>query len=44
MTIKEYLDLQGVPRKSIGYMYLSDMIAECVRSPAMPYHLNRYIE
>lgn len=43
MTISEYLDLRGVPRKSIGYMYLSDMIAECVRSPTMPYHLNRYI-
>ena len=26
MTISEYLDLRGVPRKSIGYMYLSDMI------------------
>ena len=44
MTISEYLDLRGVPRKSIGYMYLSDMIEECVRSPTMPYHLNKYIE
>ena len=44
MTISEYLDLRGVPRKSIGYIYLSDMIEECVRSPTMPYHLNRYIE
>ena len=44
MTIQEYLDERGVPRKSIGYMYLSDMIEVCIRSPTMPYHLNRYIE
>lgn len=44
MTINEYLDKRGVPRKSIGYIYLHDMIAKCIRSPTMPYHLNRYIE
>lgn len=44
MTIQEYLDNSGVPRKSIGYIYLYDMIDECIRSPTMPYHLNRYIE
>ena len=44
MTIEEYLDECGVPRKSIGYTYLYDMVAECVRSPTMPYHLNRFIE
>ena len=44
MTIHEYLDERGVPRKSIGYTYLYDMVAECVRSPTMPYHLNRFIE
>lgn len=38
MTIQEYLDERGVPRKSIGYIYLHDMIAECIRSPTMPYH------
>ena len=44
MTIQEYLDERGVPRKSIGYAYLHDMVAECIRSPTMPYHLNRFIE
>ena len=44
MTIQEYLDERGVPRKSIGYTYLCDMVAECIRSPTMPYHLNRFIE
>lgn len=44
MTIQEYLDKRGVPCKSIGYIYLHDMIAECIRSPTMPYHLHRYIE
>lgn len=44
MTIQEYLDERGVPRKSIGYAYLYDMIAECARSPTMPYHLNSFIE
>ena len=44
MTIQEYLDEHGVPRKSIGYIYLQDMIDACIRSPTMPYHLNRYIE
>ena len=44
MTIHEYLDERGVPRKSIGYTYLYDMVAECVRSPTMPYHLNRFID
>ena len=44
MTIQEYLDERGVPRKSIGYTYLNDMIAECIRSPTMPYHLNRFID
>ena len=44
MTIQEYLDERGVPRKSIGYAYLYDMVAECVRSPTMPYHLNRFIQ
>ena len=44
MTIQEYLDERGVPRKSIGYAYLYDMIAECIRSPTMPYHLNRFID
>ena len=44
MTIQEYLDKRGVPRKSIGYAYLYDMVAECVRSPTMPYHLNRFID
>lgn len=44
MTIQEYLDERGVPRKSIGYIYLKDMINECIRNPTMPYHLNRYIE
>ena len=44
MTIQEYLDERRVPRKSIGYTYLYDMVAECVRSPTMPYHLNRFIE
>ena len=44
MTIHEYLDERGVPRKSIGYTYLYDMIAECIRSPTMPYHLNIFIE
>lgn len=43
MTIQEYLDARGIPRKSIGYAYLYDMIVECIRSPTMPYHLNRYI-
>ena len=44
MTINEYLDERCVPRKSIGYIYLHDMIYECIRSRTMPYHLNRYIE
>ena len=44
MTIQEYLDERGIPRKSIGYTYLYDMVAERVRSPTMPYHLNRVIE
>ena len=44
MTIQEYLDERGVPRKSIGQAYLYDMIAECISSPTMPYHLNRFIE
>ena len=44
MTIQECLDERGVPRKSIGYTYLYDMVAECVRSPTMPYHLSRFIE
>lgn len=44
MTIQEYLDERGVPRKSIGYAYLYDMITECIRSPTMPYHLNRFID
>ena len=44
MTIAEYLDKRGVPRKSIGYIYLHDMIDACIRSPTMPYHLNKYIE
>ena len=44
MTIHEYLDERGVPRKSIGYTYLYDIVAECIRSPTMPYHLNRFIE
>ena len=44
MTIREYLDECGIPRKSIGYTYLYDMIVECIRSPTMPYHLNRFIE
>ena len=44
MTIHEYLDERGVPRKSIGYAYLYDMIAKCIRSPTMPYHLNRFID
>ena len=44
MTIQDYLDKRGIPRKSIGYAYLYDMIAECIRSPTMPYHLNRFIE
>lgn len=43
MTIQEYLDERGVLRKSIGYAYLYDMVAECIRSPTMPYHLNRFI-
>ena len=44
MTIQEYLDERGVPRKSIGYAYIYDMVSECIRSPTMPYHLNRFIE
>ena len=44
MTIHEYLDERGVPRKSIGYTYLYDMVVECIRSPTMPYHLNRFID
>ena len=44
MTIQEYLDERGIPRKSIGYAYLYDMVVECIRSPTMPYHLNRFIE
>lgn len=44
MSIQEYLDERGVPRKSIGYKYLYDMVSECIRSPTMPYHLNRFIE
>lgn len=44
MKIHEYLDERGIPRKSIGYTYLYDMVAECIRSPKMPYHLNRFIE
>ena len=44
MTIHEYLDERGVPRKSIGYKYLYDMVAECVRSTTMPYHSNRFID
>ena len=44
MTIREYLDERGIPRKSIGYTYLYAMIVECIRSPTMPYHLNRFIE
>ena len=44
MTIQEYLDKRGVPRKSIGYAYLYDMIAECIRSPTMPYHFNKFID
>ena len=44
MTIQEYLDERGVPRKSIGYAYLYDMVVECIRSPTMPYHLNRFID
>lgn len=44
MTIHEYLDEREIPCKSIGYTYLYDMVAECVRSPTMPYHLNRFIE
>ena len=44
MTIHEYLDKRGIPSKSIGYTYLYDMIAECIRCPTMPYHLNRFIE
>ena len=44
MTIQEYLDERGIPRKSIGYTYLYDMVVECIRSPTMPYHLNRFIE
>ena len=44
MKIQEYLDERGVPRKSIGFTYLYDMIDECIRSPTMPYHLNRFID
>ena len=44
MTIHEYLDERGVPRKSIVYTYLYDMVDECIRSPTMPYHLSRFIE
>ena len=44
MTRRGYLDERGIPRKSIGYTYLYDMIVECIRSPTMPYHLNRFIE
>ena len=44
MTIREYLDEHGIPRKSIGYTYLYDMIEKCIRSPTMPYHMNRFID
>ena len=44
MTIHDYLHERGIPRKSIGYTYLYDMVVECIRSPTMPYHLNRFIE
>ena len=30
MTIQEYLDERGIPRKSSGYTYLYDMIDECI--------------
>ena len=44
MRMYDYLDECVVPRKSMGYRYLYDMVAQCVRSPTMPYHLNRFIE
>ena len=44
MTIREYLDERGIPRKSIGYTYLYDMIEECIRSPTISYHMNRFID
>lgn len=44
MTIYEYLDKRGIPRKSIGYTYLYNMVVECIRSPTMPYHLNKFID
>ena len=44
MTIQEYLDERGVPRKSIGYAYLYDMVIVCIRSPTILYHLNRFID
>lgn len=44
MKIQEYMDERGISRKSIGYVYLYDMIVECIRSPTMPYHLNKFIE
>lgn len=41
--IFNYMDTRGIPRKSIGYTYLADAIAECIREPTMPYHLNRWL-
>ena len=44
MTIQEYLDERGDPRKSIGDASRYDMIAECIRSSTIPQNLNKFID